>query len=72
MKVDIEKMPENKISIWLVERGEPESDDASASPMLRRAIPIRFSSVLCEIEVMDAAVKNRKSVIFFSFSHDKN
>ena len=71
LKVDIE-MPESRVSIWLVERGEPESEDATASAMLRRAIPIRFSSVLCELEVRDIAVKNRKSVIFFSFSHDKN
>ena len=71
LKVDIEG-PDNKISIWLVERGEPENEDAAAPTMLRRAVPIKFSSVLFELEILDNAVKNRKSVIFFSFAHEKS
>ena len=71
LKVDIEA-PENRISVWLVERGEPENQDAAGPAVLRRAVPIKFSSVLCELEVLDPAVKNRKSVIFFSFAHDRN
>ena len=71
LKVDIEQ-PGDKISIWLVERGEPEDQDAAAPTMLRRAVPIKFSSILCELEVLDPAVKNRKTVLFFSFAHDRN
>ena len=71
LKVDIEAR-ENQISIWLVERGEPENEEAAAPTMLRRAVPIKFSSVLFELEILDPAVKNRKSVIFFSFAHDRN
>ena len=71
LKVDIEG-PDNKISIWLVERGEPENEDVAAPTMLRRAVSIKFSSVLFELEILDNGVKNRKSVIFFSFAHDKS
>ena len=42
LKIDISK-PSNEISLWLFERGEPCSD-SNALQVLRRSIPIKFSS----------------------------
>ena len=71
LKVDIEKLG-NKVSLWIIERGEPEDDNATAYSILRRNTPIQFSSILLELEVLDPAVQNRKTTMFFSFAHDQN
>ena len=70
LKVDIE-MPSKEISLWIVERGEPCNEE-SAIDLLRRSLPIKFSSQFMELEIADPGLRHRKSVIFFSFSHDKN
>jgi hypothetical protein len=58
------------VSVWIVERGEVINDNLAAC--ISRGVPLLFSSVKCQIEIVDAAIKNRKSVLFFSFSHDQN
>lgn len=70
LKVDIVK-PSNEISIWLVERGAP-CNEINALQILRRALPIKFTSQFLELEIDDPGVKNRKSVIFYSFCHDQH
>lgn len=70
LKIDIAK-PSNEISLWLFERGEP-CCDANALQILRRSVPIKFSSQFIEMQILDPAFKHRKTVIFFSFSHDEN
>lgn len=70
LKVDIVK-PTNEISLWLVERGEP-CRNLNALQVLRSAMPIKFSSQFIEMQIVDPGLKHRKSVIFFSFSHDQN
>ena len=70
LKIDIAK-PSNDISLWLFERGEPCCDTNSLQ-ILRRSVPIKFSSQFIEMQILDPGVKHRKTVIFFSFSHDKN
>jgi hypothetical protein len=67
IKIDICAKTKN-ISVWIVERGESLDGESN----LTRGIPLQFSSVKCQIEVVDAAIKNKKSVFFFSFSHDQN
>jgi len=67
IKIDICAKTKN-ISVWIVERGETIDEESN----LARGIPLQFSSVKCQIEVIDAAIKNKKSVFFFSYSHDQN
>ena len=68
MKVDIKKT-DNSVSVWLVERGAPYGQ-ADSFEKLRESIPLKFSSVLAEIEINDPSLKNRKTAFFFSYSHD--
>ena len=70
LKVDIE-MPSKEISLWIVERGETCNEE-SVIDLLRRSLPIKFSSQFMEVEIADPGLRHRKPVIFFSFSHDKN
>ena len=67
LKIDIDQRTKN-ISVWILERGETITENSSS--MLNKGIPIEFSSVRCQIEIVDPAIQNRKSVFFFSFSHD--
>ena len=69
LKIDIQAKT-NSISVWIVERGEPLKEENTSR--MERGIPIEFSSVRCQIEIVDPGVKNRKSVFFFSYSHDLN
>ena len=39
LKIDVEK-PGNRVSLWIVERGAPEDESATASSILRRNTPI--------------------------------
>jgi len=68
LKVDIDKS-ENTVSLYLIERGEP-CGEQSAFDVIKKSMPIRFTSTLCEIEVVDSAIN--KSAFFFSFSHDSH
>ena len=70
LKVDILKET-GEISLYIVERGEPVSQ-VSSLEILRRSLPIKFSSVLLEMQIDDPGLKHRKTVIFYSFSHDQN
>lgn len=69
LKVDINSATKN-VGVWIIERGETLAEDDSTN--FERGVPVCFSSVKCQIEIVDAAIKNRKSVFFFSFSHDQN
>lgn len=66
LKVDINV--EEQISLWLVERGA--SLQISEKMQVGAQLPINYSSLLIEFELCDAAIGDRKTPIFFSFSHE--
>jgi len=68
LKVDICAKTRN-VSLFIVERGEVLPDEENTLN-LQRGVPISFSSVKCQIEIVDPAIGGRKSVFFFSFAHD--
>ena len=72
-KIDLDY--ENNISLFLVERGAPlglsqTSEEYSAQVQLGLTVPIKFSSVLTQFEIIDPAFGDHKSFVFFSYSHD--
>jgi hypothetical protein len=62
VKVDFDE--QQNISVWLIERGKMLKSQLSVN--------LKFSSCLCEIEISDPGVKNRKTTLFFSFAHGSN
>jgi hypothetical protein len=72
LKVDIDF--DKNVSAYLVERGAPlnitHSDKIKQSYQLGISIPIRFSSVLVQFELLDPAFGDHKSHFFYSFAHD--
>ena len=69
-KVDIDT--EGNISMWIVERGETCTQAESIINKLKRGMPVKFTSALVEMEIVDPAIKNKKSVIFYSCAHDSH
>lgn len=70
IKVDICAKTKN-ISVFVVERGEALPDEEQTLN-LQKSIPLAFSSVKCQFEIVDPAFSGRKSTFFFSFAHDQN
>lgn len=70
LKIDIAQ-PSGEISLWLVERGQP-CTESDCLQVLRSSLPIQFTSQLMELQIVDPGLKDRKTVIFFSFSHSSN
>jgi hypothetical protein len=70
LKIDLDY--ENNISLFLVERGAPLglSQEYSAQVQLGLTVPIKFSSVLTQFEIIDPAFGDHKTFVFFSYSHD--
>jgi hypothetical protein len=79
LKIDIDK--ENNISLWIskiihyylililiVERGNRMHETGKIE--LGQNLPISFSSLLLEFEIVDAALGDCRTTIFYSFAHD--
>jgi hypothetical protein len=68
LKVDID--PKDKsVSLFLLERGESKCNK-SLLQHLQRAVPVKFSSTIVEIEVTDTALGSVKTAFFYSWAHD--
>jgi hypothetical protein len=73
LKLDICKAS-NQVSIWLVERGKSnlavkDKEGLLSVEALYSLIPLKFSTVLAEIELVDTGANNRKTTFCFSFAH---
>jgi hypothetical protein len=68
LKIDIDY--ENNVSAWIIERGEAMNKEEDFQIGL--SIPVKYSSVLIQFELLDAAFGEHKSLIFYTFSHDMN
>jgi len=56
-----------------VERGAPlPLDDQSTTINLGLTIPIKFSSLLVQFEIVDQAFGDHRSHFFFPYAHDQN
>jgi hypothetical protein len=60
------------VSLYLVERGLPLSFGADNDTQLGLTVPIKFSSVLAQFEIVDPAFGDHKSYFFFSYAHDQH
>eukprot|EP00347_Sterkiella_histriomuscorum_P021918 403332320 len=70
VKMDIDS--ESNVSVWILERGNVINEHSNQQPQIGLNIPIKFSSILFQFELIDAAFGEYKSLIFHTFSHDSN
>ena len=66
IKIDIDE--EKNVSLWVIEGGAIVNKDQAA--LIGQSIPIRYSSVLTQFEIVDQAFGVHSSLVFFSFAHD--
>ncbi|CDW79156.1 leucine rich repeat family protein [Stylonychia lemnae] len=70
LKIDIDY--DKNVSLWIVERGPILDCSPDGVPQVGISIPIKFSSMLIQFEILDAAFGEYKSLIFYTFAHDHN
>ncbi len=72
LKVDIDY--EGNVSLYIVERGTPAGvrEEENVQMQLGLTVPIKFSSILAQFEIVDPAFGDHKSYYFFSYAHDQN
>ena len=78
LKIDIDY--ENNFSAFIVERGEPlglhhsnhQESSEQKTIQLGLTVPIKFSSVLFQFEIVDPAFGDHRSYVFYSFAHDQH
>jgi hypothetical protein len=76
LKVDLDI--DGNVSIFIVERGEPvdiipknlEKVEPNMQMQPGLTVPIKFSSILTQFELVDPAFGDHKSHNFFSFAHN--
>ena len=78
LKVDLDI--EGNVSLFIVERGAPidilpkngDKMEPNLHMQLGLTVPIKFSSILTQFELVDPAFGDHKSQTFFSFAHDQH
>jgi len=73
LKIDVDM--DGNVSLYIVERGAPignmeKKDEVNLQMQLGLTVPIKFSSILTQFELIDPAFGDHKSQYFFSYAHD--